>query len=153
MANDWLDKRFENKARRERQREIAGEHTEHAAAFTPVIFRSLCNRIREDIERYKTRSGDSAVELSEAGGILAVHRGRLPAFHLEFRRAAGPDITIAGYRKESLSAWDEDLSGVVSVVAGDEPDQCWMNYRGTDYGSVGQLSEDILSPVLDPLLR
>jgi len=145
---DWVDGLFDDKYRRDKQRELAKKRKAAATNYSAtVMFPALCGQIKRDIQKYKKRSGDD-IDVSDGGGSLVLHRGIFPHFHLELKRGCGPLIRIELSRQESRNSEVEDLDDVVEVIAGAKPDQWWFNYQGINYPNESEVSEAILLPLL-----
>jgi hypothetical protein len=152
-----LDKRFDERDRREAKDGFAREQRARGAVYAPVAFDALCADLKRILADYKDRAHDSKVTVAENRGSLTINRNLFPAFYMQVRppRAEPPSnlIEVRGWLRTHRAAERENLAVVVEVLPDDRRPGDYVLYHGDGLETVdATVPEQILSRILDALM-
>jgi hypothetical protein len=154
---DGLDKRLDERDRREAKDNLTREQRARGAQYAPKAFNALCADVKRIVADYKKRARDSTITVSENHGFLAIHRGPFPAFHMEVHpprvEPLSNLIRVEGWLITHKSAEREYLSVVVEVLPDDDTPGQYVLYHGDGLETVdATVPEQILSRIFDALM-
>jgi hypothetical protein len=158
LEKNDLDKRFDERDRREAQDSLRREQRTRGAVYAPGAFSALCADLKHIVADYKKRAHDSTVTVGENHGFLTIHRSPFPALHMEVHppcpKPPSNLIEIKGWLRTHRTGDQEDLSGVVEVLPNDgRPGESVLYYGDGLETADASIPAQILGRILDVLMQ
>jgi hypothetical protein len=115
------------------------EFRQDAIAYTPEMFRRLCEALR----RHSSEHVAAGLAAKDEGGSFQVRRSAYPTLFLQIQAQRGFISYVAVQRKAASGRDSRNEGAIVIVCAGQ--DQFYYRLDGDDIASEAQLAEHLLA--------